>query len=131
MRTLTANNFQHNQVKVNFIGEVNEEQLFEKAIETANAGYKLKAMEIAREALIYARQNNNYTAVYIHSFLAALCMDFMQFNQARIHIYSAQNRLSKAHYHYQTDKEYLDVLLKALEKAEDKHQHFAMKEIAA
>lgn len=101
-----------------FSGSINVEKLFELAIETANQGYKLKAMEIAREALIFAKQTNDYTMVYIHSFLAVLNTDFNKISSARIHIYNAMNRLNTKHYSYETDNQYLTVLLSKLNKLE-------------
>lgn len=98
-----------------FNNKINTEQLFEFAIEQANKGYNLKALEIAREALISAKKENMYLAIYIHSFMAALSLDFMQYGNARIHIYNATNRLNKNHFSYNTDKGYLDALLRKVE----------------
>ena len=94
-----------------FKGSVNIEKLFELAIETANKSYKLKAMEIAREALIFAKQSNDYLAVYIHGFLAVLNIDLQKTSTARIHIYNAMNRLNPKHYSAVSDKQYLEALL--------------------
>ena len=94
-----------------FKGSVNIEKLFELAIETANKSYKLKAMEIAREALIFAKQSNDYLAVYIHGFLAVLNIDLQKTSTARIHIYNAMNRLNDKHYSAVSDKQYLEALL--------------------
>jgi len=106
-------------INVSFQGNVNIEKLFELAIETANEGYKLKAMEIAREALIFAKQKNDYIAVYIHGFLAVLCIDFLKTSSARIHIYNAMNRLNTKHFSYVSDHAYLTALLNKLNKIED------------
>lgn len=95
---------------------INIEQLFEMAIDKANSGNKEKAISIAREALMAAKQNNDYIAVYIHGFLAVLCMDEKQFTSARIHIYNAQNRLDNRHYSYYTDLEYFEAILSKLNK---------------
>lgn len=98
-------------------GNVNIEKLFELAIENANKGYKLKASEIAREALIYAKQQNDYTAVYIHSFLAVLSLEFKRTSHAKIHIFNALNRLDKKHYSYESDEAYLQALLRKTQKS--------------
>ncbi|MEZ4979042.1 MAG: hypothetical protein R2772_07070 [Chitinophagales bacterium] len=100
------------------VGDLNIEKLFELAIETANLGYPLKAMAIAREALIFAKQQNKYIAIYIHSFLAVLSMDFLKFSSARIHLYNALNRLDKNHFSYNTDQQYLGALLQQIENLE-------------
>jgi hypothetical protein len=100
-------------------GAINIEKLFELAIETANQSYKLKAMEIAREALIFAKQSNAYLAVYIHGFLAVLNIDFNKTSTARIHLYNAINRLDKTHYSYASDYKYLQALMNKLNKVED------------
>jgi hypothetical protein len=132
MRALSVNNYGSQFATVNLLsGLVDVEKQFETAIEAANTGYKLRAMELAREALMHAKQKNDYTAVYIHSFLAAISIDFKQYNNARIHIYNAVNRLEKGHYSYQSDREYFDALQKALEKAEQSSQLEGMKELAA
>ena len=117
MNTFAVNN---NGIQAQTFGfvktNINIEQLFEMAIDKANSGNKEKAMSIAREALMAAKQNNDYTAVYIHGFLAVLCMDEKQFTSARIHIYNAQNRLDKRHYSYYTDLEYFEAILSKLNK---------------
>jgi len=87
------------------------EYLFEKAIEKANDGKILQAMDIARDALIFSKTKNLYLAIYIHSFMAALSMDFKQFGNARLHIYNAVNRLNKNHFSYNIDRAYLEALL--------------------
>lgn len=97
-----------------FKSNIDASKLFEMAIEFANTGYKLKAMETAREALIFAKQANDYVAVYIHSFLAVIHMDFKNFSNARIHCYNANNRLDKTHFSFNTDKIYIDALLKKI-----------------
>jgi hypothetical protein len=102
-----------------FKAQVNIENLFELAIDTANQGYPLKAMAIAREALIFAKQENKYICIYIHSFLAVLSMDFQKFSNARIHIYNALNRLESKHFSYNTDKQYLSALLNQLESLDE------------
>lgn len=93
-----------------FEGNVNLEKLFELAIETANQGYKLKAMNIARECISFAKQNNDYLLVYIHGFMAVLSMDINKLSSARIHVYHALNRLEKSHFDYKTDFGYLTAL---------------------
>ncbi len=98
-------------INTTFLGNVNIENLFEFAIETANKGYKLKAMEIARESLIFAKQSNDYLAVYIHGFLAVLLIDLHKTSTARIHIYNAMNRLDNNHFSVTSDKKYLGALL--------------------
>jgi hypothetical protein len=132
MRALQTNtaNYQTQTPNIYF-GNINTEKQFELAIETANAGYKLKAMEMAREALIFAKQNNEYLAVYIHSFLAVISLDFMKYSNARIHIYNAMHGLDKNHFSYNTDKEYMETLLKAIEKAETGHKQLTFEELAA
>ena len=100
-------------------GSVNIEQLFELSIETANKGYKLKASEIAREALIFAKQQNDYTAVYIHGFLAVLSLDFKRTSHAKIHIFNALNRLDKKHLSYESDEAYLQALLRKTHRSEE------------
>ncbi|MGB0885914.1 MAG: hypothetical protein ACPGR5_05775 [Chitinophagales bacterium] len=109
-----------------FNSKNNTEQMFEYAIEQANIGNETKAMEIAREALITAKQNNLYLAIYIHSFMAALCMERKDFGSARIHIYNATNKLNTNHFSYNTDKIYLDALLALIEKKDGvaKQLHF-------
>jgi hypothetical protein len=115
MNTFAANN---NRIQAQTFGfvktNINIERLFEMAIEKANGGKKQKAAQIAREALVAAKQNNDYIAVYIHGFLAVLCMEDKQFTSARIHIYNAQNRLDKRHYSYHTDLEYFEAILRKL-----------------
>lgn len=132
MRALQTNtaNYQTQNPNI-FSGTINTEKQFELAIETANAGYKLKGMELAREALIFAKQKNEYLAVYIHSFLAVISLDFMKYSNARIHIYNAMNILDKNHFSYKTDKEYMETLLKVIEKAEAGYKQLTFKELAA
>lgn len=132
MNALTINNNHYVSQSANvFNGQINTEKQFELAIDTANAGYKLKAMEIARETLIFSKQKNEYLAVYIHCFMAALCLEFKQYNNARIHVYNALNRIESKHYSYLTDKEYAETLLKVIEKAENGGKQLLMKELAA
>jgi len=117
-------------INTTFLGNVHIENLFELAIETANKGYKLKAMEIAREALIFAKQRKDYLAVYIHGFLAVLNIDFNKTSTARIHIYNAMNRLDKNHFSVVSDKKYLGALLNKVNLIE--HQvHEVAEPIAA
>lgn len=101
-----------------FNSNINTEQMFEFAIEQANLGKNKKAMEIARESLISAKQNNLYVAIYIHAFMAALCLDKKDSGTARIHVYNALNRLNKNHFNYNIDKNYLTALLNLIEKQE-------------
>lgn len=105
-------------IKNTFKGNVNIEKLFELAIETVNKGYKLKAIEIAREALIFAKQSNDYLALYIHGFLAVLHIDLQKTSTARIHIYNAMNRLNPKHYSAESDKQYLHALLNKINRLE-------------
>ena len=107
-------------INATFLGNVHIENLFELAIETANKGYKLKAMEIAREALIFAKQRKDYLAVYIHGFLAVLNMDLNKTSTARIHIYNAMNRLDNMHFSIESDKKYLGALLNKIDLLEQK-----------
>ena len=107
-------------INATFLGNVNIENLFELAIETANKGYKLKAMEIAREALIFAKQRKDYLAVYIHGFLAVLNIDLNKTSTARIHIYNAMNRLDNNHFSAASDKKYLGALLNKINLLEQK-----------
>lgn len=102
-----------------FNSKINTEEMFEYAIELANEGNDTRAMEIARESLISAKQNNLYVAIYIHSFMAALSLDKNDLGTARIHIYNAENRLNKNHFSYNTDRTYLRALL-ALVNKQDK-----------
>lgn len=80
-----------------YVQKVNVEEIFENAIDMANKQFKLKAMEIAREALIFAKKTNNYLSVYIHGFLAVLHMEMHKTSSARIHVYNAINTLNKDH----------------------------------
>lgn len=112
-------------------GQLNIEKLFELAIETANLGYPLKAMAIAREALIFAKQQNKYISVYIHSFLAVLSMDVLKFSNARIHLYNALNRLDKNHFSYTTDQQYLGALLQQIESLEQNSSPEISRSLAA
>ncbi|MGB1248543.1 MAG: hypothetical protein ACPG4Z_06625 [Chitinophagales bacterium] len=114
-----------------FNSKVNVEQLFEMAIDFANNGMKDKAIDTAREVLIFAKQSNNYTAVYIHSFLASMMLEKMQCTHARIHCYNALNRLDKNHFDYKTDKQYLESLLVYVEKAETKVGQLEFEALAA
>lgn len=114
-----------------FNNKINTEQLFEYAIEQANQGYHFKALEIAREALISAKKENMYLAIYIHSFMAALSLDFMQYGNARIHIYNAMNRLNKNHFNYNTDKGYLEALLRKVESMDKEFKQLEFDAMAA
>lgn len=117
MNTYAVNNIGIQAQNFGFIKtNINIEKLFEMAIDKANNGNKEKAMSIARDALIAAKQNNNYVVVYIHGFLAVLSMENKQYTSARIHIYNAQNKLDKRHYSYQTDLEYFEAFLRKLNK---------------
>lgn len=102
-----------------FQGNVNIENLFQLAIESANQGLKLKAMDIAREALIFAKQKNDYIAVYIHSFLAVLSLELNKVSHAKIHVFNALNRLESKHYSFDTDKTYLHALHKKINLLEN------------
>jgi len=114
-----------------FNNKVNTEQMFEFAIEQANKGFNLKAMEVARESLISAKKDNMYVAIYIHSFMAALSLEFMQYENARIHIYNATNRLNKEHYSYNIDKSYLDALLLKVEMQDKEYKQLEFEALAA
>ncbi len=103
-------------INTTFQGNVNIEKLFELAIDSANKSYKLKAMDIAREALIFAKQNNDYLAVHIHGFLAVLSIDFKKTSHAKIHVYNALNRLDTNHFSYASDKQYLNALLRKISR---------------
>ncbi len=111
-------------IQTTFQGSVNIEKLFELAIESANKGYKLKAMEIAREALIFAKQSNDYLAVYIHGFLTVLCIDFKNTSHAKIHVFNALNRLDQKHFSFVSDQQYLNALLKKINRLESPVSHF-------
>lgn len=106
-------------IKSTFQGNVNIEKLFELAIESANQSYKLKAMEIAREALIFAKQSNDYLAVHIHGFLAVLSMEFKKNSHAKIHVFNALNRLDKKHFSYESDMQYLNALLRKINRLDN------------
>ena len=84
-----------------------------------------------REALISAKQNNLYVAIYIHSFMAALCLDQHKLGKARIHIYNATNRLNKNHFSYNTDKVYLDALLAMVNKEDKEFKQLQFEALAA
>lgn len=114
-----------------FKAKLDATKLFEMALEFANNGFKLKAMETAREALIFAKQSNNYVAVYIHSFLAVLNVDFRNFSSARIHCYNANNRLDKGHYSFEADKAYIDALLKKISTADREMKQLEFEALAA
>ncbi len=114
-----------------FNSRVNTEQLFEYAIEQANKGFNLKAMEIARESLMSAKKDNLYLSIYIHSFMAALSLDFMQYGNARIHIYNAMNRLNKEHFSYNVDKSYLDALLLKVVNQDKEYKQLEFDALAA
>lgn len=114
-----------------FNSKINTEQMFEYAIELANAGNDTKAMEIARESLISAKQNNLYVAIYIHSFMAALSLDKKDLGTARIHIYNAVNRLNKDHFSYNTDRTYLNALLALVEKEDKEFKQLEFEAMAA
>lgn len=101
-----------------FEGNVNVEKLFELAIETANQGYKLKAMNIARECISFAKQTNDYTLVYIHGFMAVLNIDIKKYSSARIHLYHALNRLENTHFDFKLDFGYLTALQNKIEQLE-------------
>ena len=117
MNATTLNNQKRRTQGLGFVKtNINIEQLFEMAIEKANKGDNESAEKIARDALIAANQNNEYIAVYIHGFLAVLCMEKKRFTSARIHIYNAQNKLDKRHYSYTTDVEYFEAILKKINK---------------
>ncbi|MBL6876438.1 MAG: hypothetical protein ISR01_06565 [Chitinophagales bacterium] len=103
-------------INTTFQGNVNIEKLFELAIDSANKSYKLKAMDIAREALIFAKQSNDYLAVNIHGFLAVLSIDFKKTSHAKIHVYNALNRLDANHFSYASDKQYLNALLRKINR---------------
>lgn len=91
-------------------GTVNTSVLFELAIDNANEGKKMRAIDIAKESLFFAKKDNEYTAVYIHCFLAALHIELNKLSTARIHLYNAMNRLDKKHYSYTTDLAYINAL---------------------
>ena len=114
-----------------FQSKLDASKLFEMAIEFANTGYKLKAMETAREALIFAKQSNDYVAVYIHSFLAVVSIDFRQFSNARIHCYNANNLLKKGHFSYETDKRYINALLRQIAKTDVEMKQLEFDALAA
>ncbi len=114
-----------------FNNKKNTEQLFEYAIEQANLGLNTKALEIARESLISAKNSNLYVAIYIHSFMAALSLDFMKYENARIHIYNAKNRLDKNHYSYYTDLSYLEALLKKVNSLDKQYKQMKFEALAA
>lgn len=114
-----------------FNSKNNTEQMFEYAIEQANIGNEIKAMEIAREALITAKQNNLYLAIYVHSFMAALCIERKDFGSARIHIYNATNKLNANHFSYNTDKVYLDALLALVNKKDGNSKQLQFSDLAA
>lgn len=114
-----------------FNSKINTEQMFEYAIDQANLGNDTKAMEIAREALISAKQNNLYVAIYIHSFMAALCLDKLDLGTARIHIYNAVNRLNKNHFSYNIDRNYLNALLALVEKQDKEYKQLQFESMAA
>jgi len=114
-----------------FNNKINTEQMFEYAIEQANAGNDTKAMEIARESLISAKQNNLYVAIYIHGFMAALSLDKLDLGTARIHVYNAMNRLNKDHFSYNIDKNYLTALLSLIEKQDPEVKQLKFENMAA
>lgn len=114
-----------------FNSKINTEQMFEYAIDLANDGNDKKAMEIARESLISAKQNNLYLAIYIHSFMAALSLDKNDLGTARIHIYNAENRLNKNHFNYNTDRTYLNALLALVNKQDKEFKQLEFEAMAA
>ena len=111
--------------------EIKAEELFEKAIVCANDGFSKKAFDIARDALIYSKRNNLYLAIYIHSFMAALSIDFTQYGNARIHIYNAINRLNINHFNYKVDRTYLEALLVHVNKVDKEYKQIEFEAMAA
>ncbi len=110
---------------------LNVENLFDAAINAANKGLKLKAINIAKEALIYAKQQGNYTAIYIHSFLAVLSIDFKQYTNARIHLYHALNLLKQEHFSYKKDLSYIQLLVQKLNQLDHVYQEPTRHNVAA
>ena len=108
---------------------VNVKALFEQAVSQANAGLKLLALETAREALIYAKRQSNEMQVRIHRFLAFLSMDFMKFDQAKIHCWQAMSALNRKNAEYDIEREVFELMLEKINaKANTDFERF---EIAA
>jgi hypothetical protein len=132
MNTFNQTTSSHPMSNTNIFNQrINTEEMFEYAIEQANAGKQNQALDIAREALIKAKQNNLYIALYIHSFMAVLYLDQNNIGNARIHIYNAMNKLSKLHFSYNTDKLYLDTLLALVNKSDKTIKQLQIEAFAA
>ena len=125
LRTQTVRNINIKSI------EIKAEELFELAIEKANIGNNKKAFDIAKDALIYSKRNNLYLAIYIHSFLATLSIEFAHYGNARIHIYNAINRLNKNHFNYNEDRGYLEALQVFINKKDREYKQLEFDALAA
>lgn len=129
--SILTQNTQVNATNVFINGSVNTEVLLEMAVEMANKGNATKALEMAREALIFANRQNDYTKLYVHAFMAVLYLDMRNAEQTRWHIWKANNCLNENHFAFQTDKTYLNALLGKLSRLENQGKQIELLTVAA
>ena len=92
------------------------ERLFNEAVQLANSGQPLKAVEVAQEALVFAWHNRSYQYVYINSLLALLNYEMGKLKMASYYCSSAIKSLDRSHYKFKEDAEYLNSFLSNIKK---------------
>jgi hypothetical protein len=94
------------------------QRLFREAIKAANNGKTDEAMDLGKEALVYARYVKSPQRVFIHNFLAVLHLEKKKFAVARYHTWQALNDLEGEATTVQKERAYLSTLQKEIANQE-------------
>lgn len=110
----TARNFTGNQLITDY--ESLAKSTFKQAVDAANSNNSLRALELGREAMIYANIETMALRSNIHRFMAFLNLSLGCYNTAKIHCFEAIRTLSKKNLKlYVSEKAYLLDLMNQIE----------------
>lgn len=98
--------------------EKKAKRLFHEAVEAANKSKLDDAMELAREALVFARYVKSPQRVFIHNFLAVLNLEKRKFAVARYHTFQALQDLEGERGTIRDERAYLTALQKEIDNQE-------------
>lgn len=102
--------------------EKKAKRLFHEAVDAANKNKMDLAMELAREALVFARYVKSPHRVFIHNFLAVLSLEKRNFAVARYHTWQALQDLEGERGIIRDEKAYLTALKREIEIQEKRHK---------
>lgn len=98
-------------------------RLFNEAIGAANNGKTDEAIDLGREALVYARYVKSPQRIFIHNFLAVLHLEKKKFAVAKYHTWQAIADLKAEEKEVSLEKSYLVALQREIEIQELAREH--------